>query len=111
MINKLPKVSVVIPAYNKSNLTRKTILSILEQTYKNIEIILVDDGSTDDTKENIMSLNKNIKYFYKENNGACSARNFGMSIATGEYIAHIDCDDIYYRSKIEKCINFLFYYS
>jgi glycosyltransferase involved in cell wall biosynthesis len=101
------KVSVVIPAYNKADLTVRTVKSVLSQSYKNIETIVVDDGSTDDTKEKLEQFGNKICYLYQNNNGACSARNFGIKQATGEYIGLIDCDDIYYPEKIEKSVSFL----
>jgi len=103
----MKKVSVVIPAFNKANLTIKTIESVLGQTYGNIEIIVVDDGSTDDTKNKLQLFGDSITYIYKQNGGACSARNVGIKQATGEYIALIDCDDIYYPEKIAKSVECL----
>ena len=103
----MKKVSVVIPAFNKANLTIKTIESILGQTYGNIEVIVVDDGSTDDTKNKLQLFGDRIHYIYKQNGGACSARNVGIKQATGEYIALIDCDDIFYPEKIAKSIECL----
>ncbi|MBU1052675.1 MAG: glycosyltransferase [Proteobacteria bacterium] len=103
----MKKVSVIIPAYNKAALTIKTIKSVLGQTYGNIEIIVVDDGSTDDTKNKLQLFGDKIHYIYKQNGGACSARNVGIKQATGEYIALIDCDDIYYPEKIAKSVECL----
>jgi glycosyltransferase involved in cell wall biosynthesis len=103
----MKKVSVVIPAYNKAKLTVKTVESVLAQTYNNIEIIVVDDGSTDNTRERLQPFGSRILYSYKENGGACSARNVGIKLATGEYIAFIDCDDIYYPEKILKSVQLL----
>jgi len=103
----MEKVSVIIPAYNKSELTVRTINSVLEQTYQNLEVIVVDDGSTDDTKEKLAGFGKKIKYIYKENGGACSARNLGIQESTGDFIGLLDCDDLYYPEKISKCVDFL----
>ncbi len=103
----MKKVSVVIPAYNKADLTVKTIESVLNQTYPNIEIIVVDDGSTDSTKIKLSLFANKIRYVYKENGGACSARNLGIQLAEGEYIALLDCDDLYLPQKIELCIDYL----
>lgn len=103
----MKKVSVVIPAYNKANLTIKTVESVLRQTYENIEIIVVDDGSTDNTKNKLQIFGDRIRYIYKQNGGACSARNVGIKQATGDYIALLDCDDIYYPEKIAKSVECL----
>lgn len=107
MVLDMKKVSVVIPAYNKANLTVKTVKSVLNQTYANIEIIVVDDGSTDDTKDKLQLFKDRIIYIYKKNGGACSARNVGIKQATGEYVALIDCDDIFYPEKISKSVECL----
>ena len=98
------KVSVIIPAYNKAALTVKTVESVLNQTYKNIEIIVVDDGSTDDTRRFLLPYDKEIKYIYKRNAGVCSARNVGIHLSTGEYIGLLDCDDMYLPQKIELSV-------
>jgi len=103
----MTKVSVIIPAYNQAILTGKTIESVLSQTYKNIEIIVVDDGSTDNTAEFLEAYTGRIKYLYKKNGGACSARNAGIKLATGEYIGLLDCDDLYLPEKIELSVKFL----
>ena len=105
MINK--KVSVIIPAYNMADLTLLTVKSVLNQTYENIEIIVVDDGSKDETREVLKEVEEKIKYVYKENGGASSARNLGIINATGEYIALLDCDDLYLPEKIEKAVKAL----
>ena len=107
MQENYPVVSIIIPAYNMADLTAQTVESILAQTYKNIEIIVVDDGSKDKTRERMLSFDDKIKYVYKENGGACSARNVGIRMAQGEYIGLIDCDDLYLPNKVELCVNFL----
>ncbi len=89
----MKKVSVIVPAYNKAELTVRTVNSILDQDYKNIEVIVVDDGSTDDTRTKLQFFGNKIKYLYKENGGACSARNLGIKEASGDYIAFIDCSN------------------
>ncbi|RKY40901.1 MAG: hypothetical protein DRP85_07620 [Candidatus Makaraimicrobium thalassicum] len=103
----MKKVSVVIPAYNRAGLTVRTVESVLNQTYENIEIIVVDDGSTDDTRERLRPYAGRIRYVYKRNGGASSARNLGIRLATGDYIGLLDCDDIYLPGKIEKSVNYL----
>jgi len=103
----MKKVSVIIPAYNKAELTIKTVESVLKQTYKDIEIIVVNDGSTDDTEKKLTQFGDSIVYIYKENGGACSARNLGIKKSSGSYIALIDCDDIFYPDKILKSVQYL----
>ncbi len=102
-----PKVSVIIPAYNKAELTRRTVDSVLGQTYSDIEIIVVDDGSKDHTRVAMAAYGHKIKYVYKENGGACSARNEGIRQASGQYIALLDCDDLYVPAKIEQSVRYL----
>lgn len=107
MKNKL--VSVIIPSYNREKLISRAINSILNQTYKNIEIVVVDDGSTDKTEDVIKQLNvSNLKYIkLSKNRGACKARNIGIENASGEYIAFLDSDDEWVPDKLEKQINFM----
>lgn len=103
----MQKVSVIIPAYNKADLTVQTVNSVLAQTYKNVEIIVVDDGSTDDTAHKLSIFGDKIKYLLKKNGGACSARNAGLRKASGEFIAFLDCDDLYHPTKIERSVDYL----
>ena len=103
----MSKVSVIIPAFNKYNFTRKTITSIINQTYKEIEIILIDDGSNDDTCKLKHEFKNSIKYYYTENRGVSAARNIGIQKSTGKYLAFIDCDDIFEPKKIETSIGIL----
>ncbi|SHF04121.1 MULTISPECIES: glycosyltransferase family 2 protein [Caloramator] len=103
-----PLVSVVIPAFNCGNYIKETVESVLNQTYKNIEIIIVDDGSTDNTKQVVESISKdfsNIKYIRQENAGVSVSRNRGILESNGEYIAFLDSDDVWEKEKIEKQIN------
>ena len=95
------KTSVIIPTYNRGKYICQAIESVFQQTTKDIEVIVVDDGSTDNTKEVIRPYLKNIKYISAENGGAAHARNIGMEAATGEYIAFLDSDDLYYPYKIK----------
>ena len=88
------KLSIIIPTYNRSKYISKCIDSVLSQTYKNIEIIVIDDGSTDNTEEIIKNFNdKRIKYFKNTNHGIGYSRNFGLDKATGDYIFFLDSDD------------------
>lgn len=89
-------VSVIVPVYNVENYMRKCIDSILNQTYTNLEIILVDDGATDHSAaicDEYAQIDHRIKVVHKQNGGLASARNAGLTVATGEYIAYVDSDD------------------
>lgn len=101
MVEKV-KVSVIIPTYNSAKYVTEAIDSVLEQTYENIEVFVIDDGSTDTTKEVLQKYGDAIHYLYKENGGASSARNYGIENATGKYIAFLDADDIWMPEKVEK---------
>jgi hypothetical protein len=104
-----PKVSIVIPVYNGSNYLREAIDSALAQTYKNIEIIVVNDGSTDDgATENIaMSYGEKIRYFSKENGGVASALNMGIQGMTGDYFSWLSHDDLFSPNRCEEDVNLL----
>ncbi len=101
------KVSVVIPTYNREKHICDAIDSALQQTTNDMEIIVVDDGSTDNTRGKIKGYGENIKYIKTKNQGPASARNVGMKAATGEYIAWLDSDDLYYPFKLELQVNIL----
>lgn len=97
-------VSVVIPTYNRSFSILDSINSVICQSYKNVEIIIVDDGSVDDTELLIKKLvleNNNIKYIKQKKSGACTARNYGLSVSNGDYIIFLDSDDILMPNHIE----------
>lgn len=99
-------VSVVVPIYNKEKYIKKCIDSLLKQSYENIEIILIDDGSTDKCKDICLSYSdKRIKYFYKKNGGVSSARNYGITKSTGEWILFVDADDYVENDYVEKLYN------
>lgn len=101
-----PLVSIIIPVYNGSNYMQKAIDSALAQTYKNTEVIVVNDGSKDDgkTEEVALSYGSKIRYFYKENGGVSSALNLGIKNMKGEYISWLSHDDEYTSTKIENQI-------
>lgn len=91
-----PKVSIIVPVYNVENYLRKCLDSLINQTLKNIEIICINDGSTDNSLsilEEYASKDERIIVINQENAGVSSARNRGLEIATGEYIAFVDADD------------------
>jgi glycosyltransferase involved in cell wall biosynthesis len=104
-----PKVSIIIPAYNAGNYIREAINSALNQTYKNIEIIVVNDGSNDNnvTEEIALSYGDKIRYIKKENGGVSSALNTGIKHMEGDYFAWLSHDDVYFPNNIEEHINYL----
>ena len=97
------KISVIIPTFNRGNLIRNSIKSVLNQTYKNLEVIVVDDGSIDNTKDVVDKIeDERIKYIkLEENKGGSNARNIGIKYSVGKYISFQDSDDIYYPDKLE----------
>ena len=95
------KVSVILPVYNGQAFLREALESILRQTYRNFEIIAVDDGSTDASSEILQEYRKDISIRAQENSGVCVARNRGVEIASGDLLAFIDQDDIWYENKLE----------
>ena len=99
-------VSVIIPAYNADRYICEAIDSLTAQGYENLEIIVIDDGSTDSTEKAIAHLVGNgvIKYFYKKNGGVSSARNLGLEKARGEFIGFLDADDTYLPGMISSCL-------
>lgn len=100
--------SVIMPTYNNENYIRNAIKSVLTQTYSNLELIIIDDFSTDGTSNiiaELMNLDNRIQYFkLLKNNGCAYARNFGLSKSQGEYIAFLDSDDVWDDKKLEKQI-------
>jgi len=105
-MKKQSLVSVIIPTYNREKCIRRAIESVLDQTYQNVELIVVDDGSTDNTKEILEPFIKSgkIKYFYQPNRGPATARNLGIKNSKGEFIALLDSDDEWLPEKLEKQI-------
>jgi glycosyltransferase involved in cell wall biosynthesis len=100
-------ISVIIPTFNRSHLIETCIQSVFQQTYKNFEVIVVDDGSTDNTKKVLEPYiqKKQIKYFYQKNRGQGAARNYGARHAKGEWLAFLDSDDTWKKDKLKKQIN------
>ena len=99
----MKKVSVVIPAYNHDLYIEQAIESVLSSSYPNIELIVIDDGSNDQTRDKVMEFEK-VKYYYQENSGAFSAINDGISRATGDYLAILNDDDRYMKDHIDSAI-------
>ncbi|MGP1585269.1 MAG: glycosyltransferase family 2 protein [Schwartzia sp. (in: firmicutes)] len=104
-------VSIIIPAYNRADCLSFSLESALQQTYEDIEVILVDDGSIDDTASRVRDFQKRygqkVKYIYQKNQGVSAARNRGLQEASGEYVTFLDSDDRLYPTKIEEQVKFL----
>lgn len=106
-MNETPLVSVIMPAYNAGLFIRKSIESVQQQTNKDWELIIIDDGSTDNTKEVVqskLSYDSRVRYLYQENNKQASARNRGIKVSRGEYIAFLDADDLWLPERLDKGI-------
>lgn len=104
----LPLVTVIIPAYNAATFIERTLISVLTQTYHNLEIIVVDDGSQDETVaivRDYLKQDDRVVLLQQENAGVAAARNLGIQASSGEFIAPIDADDIWYPENIEKQVN------
>ena len=104
------KVSIIVPVYNTSSYVTCCLKSLQEQTYQNIEILVVNDGSTDESEKIIKELQENdnrIKYFFQENKGVSVARNLGILKATGEYLCFVDSDDYVATTFIEDFLSIL----
>ena len=104
-LDPLPLVSVIIPAYNTAAFISKTLDSVLSQTYRNLEVLVVDDGSQDETPEIVKLIaqsDRRVTLLRQSNAGVAAARNLAIQKSSGEYIAPIDADDIWYPQKIEK---------
>jgi len=102
-----PKVSIIIPVFNGANYMREAIDSALAQTYKNTEVIVMNDGSSDNTEEIALSYGNKIRYFCKDNGGQSSALNYGIEKMSGDYFSWLSHDDVYFTNKIEAQIQFL----
>lgn len=96
----MPFFSVIIPTFNRSSMTVEAVKSVLVQTFADFEIIVVDDGSTDDTTEALSSFSKVITYCRQSNSGVAAARNNGISVSTGRYICYLDSDDLWHPEKL-----------
>lgn len=104
----MPKVSVVVPAYNQAGYLAKAIQSVLDQTYADFEILIIDDGSTDQTREVTEAfLDERIRYIYQENRGLSAARNTGIVHSTGTFISYLDADDQFMPEKFALLVSLL----
>jgi len=100
-------VSVIIPTYKRALKCKAAVESVLSQTHAHVEVVVVDDGSKDNTREVISGLDKRIKYVHKTNAGVTAARNTGLEAATGDYVAFLDDDDIWFPWKLEAQLSVL----
>lgn len=101
-MNTSPLVSVIITTYNSARFLPKCVESVLAQSYKNLEIIIIDDGSIDQTCDLVKKFGDAVQYHYQENKGVSAARNAGLKHANGEFIQFVDADDYIHPEKIEK---------
>jgi glycosyltransferase involved in cell wall biosynthesis len=102
-----PLVSVIIPTYNRAEFIGQAVQSVLDQTYRNIETIVVDDGSTDNTCQILKEYKDRIKYIYQERSERSKARNKGFRHSEGDYVAFLDSDDLWLPIKTEKQVQVL----
>lgn len=101
------KISIVIPFFNRIPTLLEAIKSVLSQSYSNIEVLLIDDGSTDDITPLKELEDSRLRYIYQEHKGTSAARNLGISLSSGEYIAFLDSDDVFLPGKLEKQISYM----
>ncbi|MBN1754815.1 glycosyltransferase family 2 protein [bacterium] len=108
MLNKtsFPLVSAIIPTYNRSGYLEKAVRSVLAQDYPYLELVIVDDGSTDDTEEILTRFGSRIRYFYQSHQGVSAARNMGFQVASGDLLAFLDSDDLWKPSKTSIQVNY-----
>lgn len=106
-MSSFPLVSVIIPTYNRAKLLQQTVESVLAQTYPNVEVIVVDDGSTDETSEMLKGYGERIVYIHQHNKGGTASRNTGIRVAKGEYLSFLDHDDLLLPTKIQRQMDIL----
>src|SRR5215212_10925703 len=100
----MPLVSVIIPAYNAGRTITAAVGSVLAQTFRDYEIVVADDGSTDDTGQCVARFGERVTYLRQDNAGPASARNLALRHATGKYVAFLDADDVWLPRKLERQI-------
>lgn len=103
----MPRVSVVMPTFNCALYVGRAVDSVLNQTYRDYELVVVDDGSTDNTADIVARYEDKITYCYQNNSGVSAARNRALKNSGGEFIAYLDADDLWYPQKLERQIEFL----
>jgi glycosyltransferase involved in cell wall biosynthesis len=100
--------SIVVPTYNRASYISKTLQSVLDQTFADFEVLVIDDGSTDNTEDVVLSLaDERIRYYKKENGERGSARNYGVCLAHGYYVTFLDSDDFFRVSHLEEAKNYI----
>jgi glycosyltransferase involved in cell wall biosynthesis len=100
-----PKVSICVPTYNRKDYLRETLDSIFAQTYKDYEVVVVDDGSTDGTAEMLKQSNYPVRYYWQKNSGDAAARNKMIKLAKGEFVTFIDSDDLLMHDAVDRMVN------
>jgi glycosyltransferase involved in cell wall biosynthesis len=105
-IEKAPRVSVIIPTYNRAGIIAEAVDSVLAQDYKDFELIVVDDGSTDNTSEVMARYGDDVRVLFQENKGVSAARNRGITEASGKLIAFLDSDDLWLPQKLSTQVEF-----
>jgi glycosyltransferase involved in cell wall biosynthesis len=103
----MPRVSAIIPTHNRKTFVREAVDSILAQAYGDYELIVVDDGSEDGTEEALKQYGGQVRYVYQENQGVSVARNHGLELAVGEFIAFLDSDDLWLPEKLGVQVTFM----
>lgn len=104
---KTPSVSVVIPLYNARDVIKATLETVLAQTWKDYEIVVVDDGSTDGSAAIVRTYTPGVRYIRQENAGVAAARNRGIAASSGRYIALLDHDDLWHPTKLQQQVRLL----
>ncbi len=109
-----PKISIIIPTYNRAAFLKEAIQSVIDQDYFEratrahpFELWVVDDGSTDQTKEIVRSFGRKVKYSYQEHKGISAARNKGLGISSGDFIAYLDSDDLWLKNKMRTQMSYM----
>src|SRR5688572_13312922 len=100
--SSLPLISCVVPVFNGERYLSETLESIFAQSYRPLEVIVADDGSTDRTPDTVAGYGDRIRYLKQENAGASAARNLGLEAARGEFIAFLDADDLWHAEKLQR---------
>ena len=110
-------ISVIIPTYNRASFLEEAIQSVLDQDYfarhgaSSFEFLVIDDGSTDDTEDIVKSFGNKMRYHFQEHKGVSAARNLGLDLAQGDYIAFLDSDDLWKKEKISIQLSLMMFHS